>query len=187
MTRPYLAAVTDFDGTLVDTRAANAEAYGRAFAAHGRSFDRQRYDELFGLRYAELMAELAPDADADEQRSIAAAKADEYRGLHGMMRLNRDLVEQLRGMRVDGVRTGLASTARRLNVAPVLETFGIADLFDVLIFGEDVRRGKPDPECYERAVAALGVASDQTLVFEDSEAGIAAASAAGCRVVEVRL
>ena len=54
-----------------------------------------------------------------------------------------------------------------------------------MVCAEDVRRGKPDPEPYLRAAALLGAAPGQCLALEDSPTGVAAAEAAGCRVVAV--
>ena len=57
--------------------------------------------------------------------------------------------------------------------------------FDVLVCGDDVRNGKPDPEPYLLAAARLGVEPQHCLAIEDSPAGIASAEAAGCVVVAV--
>jgi len=65
----------------------------------------------------------------------------------------------------------------------VLTVTGLS--FDVTVCGEDVRRGKPDPEPYLLAAARLGVPAAGCVVLEDSPTGIAAARAAGCPVIAV--
>ena len=57
--------------------------------------------------------------------------------------------------------------------------------FSVTVCGEDVRRGKPDPEPYMLAADRLGVPAAGCVVLEDSPTGIAAARAAGCPVIAV--
>jgi beta-phosphoglucomutase-like phosphatase (HAD superfamily) len=65
----------------------------------------------------------------------------------------------------------------------VLKVTGLS--FGVTVCGEDVQRGKPDPEPYLRAAALLGVPPPGCVVLEDSPTGIAAARAAGCPVIAV--
>jgi sugar-phosphatase len=80
------------------------------------------------------------------------------------------------------------STAARANAEAVLRHLDLGPpLFDVRIFGEDVQRGKPDPECYLTAMTRLEAKPDECLVFEDSVVGIQAAEAAGTTVVRVRV
>lgn len=50
---------------------------------------------------------------------------------------------------------------------------------EVLVAAEDVERGKPDPSCYLLAAEQLGVPIESCVVFEDAEAGLAAAVASG--------
>ena len=66
-----------------------------------------------------------------------------------------------------------------------IERIGIGARLDVICTGEDVRRGKPDPEIYRLCASRLGVEPEQCLVFEDSVSGVQAAKAAGCRCVAV--
>jgi HAD superfamily hydrolase (TIGR01509 family) len=60
------------------------------------------------------------------------------------------------------------------------------ELFDVVVTGDDVVRHKPDPEAYRIAAERLAVPVEACLVFEDSDAGVASAVAAGMAVVRVR-
>ena len=62
---------------------------------------------------------------------------------------------------------------------------GIADIFDLIYAGIDVKQGKPSPEIYNKAMAALDVKPEETLIFEDSEVGIEAAKASGAKCIIV--
>jgi beta-phosphoglucomutase len=84
-------------------------------------------------------------------------------------------------------KTALATTTNRKQGTVLLKQLGIADLFDVAIFGDDVTNNKPDPECYITAAKKLGAKPEECVVFEDSEAGIAAAEAFGAQVVKVTI
>jgi HAD superfamily hydrolase (TIGR01509 family) len=89
------------------------------------------------------------------------------------------------------VPVAVVSGAARPEIEPVLEAAGLAGLLSVVVTAEDVPRGKPHPDGYLRALGLLdelldgGLVAADVLVFEDTEAGIAAARAAGMRCVAV--
>ncbi len=85
-----------------------------------------------------------------------------------------------------GMALAIASSGLRPSIDEILGNHGLRDAFRAIIGGEDVSRGKPDPEPYLRAAAALGVDPHNCLVFEDSSVGVAAAKAAGAVCVAVR-
>jgi HAD superfamily hydrolase (TIGR01509 family) len=82
-----------------------------------------------------------------------------------------------------GVPYALVTASSRAIMDAVLKVTGLT--FAVTVCGEDVRRAKPDPEPYLLAAARLGVPPAGCVVLEDSPTGIAAARAAGCRVIAV--
>jgi beta-phosphoglucomutase len=67
----------------------------------------------------------------------------------------------------------------------LLQHFNIDNIFNVMIFGEQVEKGKPDPECYIKCFDLLGVNNNQCLIFEDSKVGIQSAENAGAAVISV--
>lgn len=92
-----------------------------------------------------------------------------------------DLLEELH---VAGIPTALVSSSFRVLVDAVLATLG-ASRFATSVAGDEVGRGKPDPEPYLTACTRLGVAPQQCVVLEDSEAGLRSGEAAGCAVIGV--
>ena len=89
----------------------------------------------------------------------------------------------LAGLDAAGVPCALVTASSRAIMEAVLKVTGLS--FSVTVCGEDVRRGKPDPEPYLLAAARLGVPAAGCVVLEDSPTGIAAARAAGCPVIAV--
>lgn len=83
-----------------------------------------------------------------------------------------------------GVRTALVTNTERFLTERALATLG-PSRFEVTVCGDEVARGKPDPEPYLRAAELLGLAPEQCLAVEDSPTGTAAAEAAGCPVLVV--
>lgn len=187
MPSPGLAFVTDLDGTLVDTRNANRDAYAAAFSSSGIRFDADLYDHSFGLNFADLCNVLAPGTPPSKRAEIADRKSALYPDYFHTVRLNHGLAGLLRSASDGGLPVGIATTARRRNVDALLDHFGLTDLFDIRVTAADVDRGKPAPDCYELAARRLGVAPNAVTVFEDSEVGVAAAAAAGCNVIKVVL
>ena len=84
------------------------------------------------------------------------------------------------------VPQAIVSGSTREEVMMMMDNIRLpADSVDFILCDEDVGRGKPDPEGFLRAVARLGVPAPETLVFEDSPAGIEAARRGGCAVAFV--
>jgi sugar-phosphatase len=79
------------------------------------------------------------------------------------------------------VPVAVVSGAFRREIEPVLAGAGLAGHVTVLVAADDVERGKPDPECYLRAVSALDgvLRPDEVVAFEDTQAGVTSAKAAG--------
>lgn len=172
------AIIADLDGTLVDTFEANFRAYQKAFSKVGMQLTSERYGECFGYRYDRFMQEMdvTDKAIAD---TIKELKKEYYPEYFQYLRPNTALINLIAGVKAMGGRTAIASTARKENLMNVINYFGIAHHFDLIFAGIDVKNGKPDPEIYIKAMTALGVTPEETLIFEDSQVGIDAARASG--------
>lgn len=178
--------ITDFDGTLVDTFEANFSAYERAFQETDIPFSRQDYKRCFGFRFDRFMEEMKVTDNAVSEK-IKEAKSRYYPEFFHEIRVNEALVGLLSTFRAMGGKTALASTARRKNLMNVLNFVHLTDMFDLIVAGEDVQKGKPSPEIYLNVMSALQVPPQETLIFEDSEVGFAAAHAAGVQCVKINL
>ena len=91
--------------------------------------------------------------------------------------------ELLANLHAEGVPMALVSSSYRVLVDAVL-AHGLGP-FELTLAGDEVGRGKPDPEPYLVAAAGLGVAATACVVLEDSPAGVASGLAAGCAVLAV--
>jgi len=89
----------------------------------------------------------------------------------------------LRAARAKGIRTALGSASK--NAQLILAHTRTAECFDSVIDGNSVSRSKPHPEVFLKAARALGVPVSDCLVFEDAQAGVEAAIAAGMQVVGI--
>ena len=97
--------------------------------------------------------------------------------------LKTGLVELLKYCREKGYRTIVATSSNRNRVDKILKSADIEQYFDDSICGDEVTKGKPDPEVFLKSCMKLGVNTDEAVVLEDSEAGIQASYAAGIKVI----
>jgi HAD superfamily hydrolase (TIGR01509 family) len=114
----------------------------------------------------------------------AITKADE--GVRRSIELMPGVERVVRELHALGVTLAITTSAAGDAVDLLLRRFGIRDLFALIVDGNEVRAGKPDPEGYLLTARKLGVAPSECVVFEDSHVGVLAAKAAGMYCVAVR-
>ena len=173
------AFITDFDGTLANTFEANYASYKVAFKEEtGIDFDKQFYKDSFGLRIDDICHNLGIN-DQNIVKEIKKAKAIQYKSNTHLIEINSQLQSELMHFRNTGYRVVVATTATKENLTNVLKALNILYMFDIIITGDDVKKGKPDPEVYLKALEKLELNASEVVVFEDSESGIEAAHNAG--------
>ena len=179
------AIITDFDGTLVNTFDANFYAYQEAFKQYGYVLNIEQYNELYGLRYDDLCDRL--NIKEEHRKSIKELKKTLYPLFFNYLKLNDKLIQFIVYSKSQGIKTCIASTASRENLYNVLNYFDIKDLFDIIITGENVSKGKPNPEVYIKAMEMLECEPEEVLVFEDSIVGCEAAENAKLNYIKVKI
>lgn len=174
----------DLDGTLVSTKEANYCSYRDAFAEFGYFLSREEFEGTWGRDSRDFVPEILRDLSADDCAALRARKSALYKKYVDQTVPNTPLIEFVR-LVARTHKTALVSTAKSVNARQILEFHGLEDLFDVLVFGDDLTRSKPDPEGYNKALARLGLDPADCVAFEDSATGHAAATAAGLQVITV--
>jgi len=190
------AVIFDFNGTISDDEQLLAELFHTIFAEVGIDVPAGLYfDEFVGYSDAEICERLLarfgrPNEDGLVERLIARRTELYLEAQHERPTVRPQAVEMVRQVAAR-VPVAIASGAARLEIETVLEASGLRDLFEVLVCLEDVTNGKPDPEGYLVALGLLNrnrpspIEATDVLVFEDSEQGLRAATAAGMRCVMV--
>jgi beta-phosphoglucomutase len=182
------AIVFDFNGTLSDDEPILCEIFVQLFAEHGKPLSAQEYfDELAGLSDPEIVRTWLgrghPDVDA-----VIGERVERYRAAVADGSSVHEHVREALRYAAARVPLAVCSGAARAEIEPVVEAAGLAPLLRGIVSSDDVVKGKPHPEGYLKAMRELldGVDPAEVLVFEDTEAGIASARAAGVgRVVAV--
>jgi beta-phosphoglucomutase len=178
------AVVFDFNGTLSDDEWILCEIYVRLFEELGKPLSAQEYfDELAGLTDPEIVRVWFGRDDPD----VVAERIARYRAAVSDGSTIHEHVREAVRFAAERVPLAICSAAAREEIDPVVEAAGLAACFRAVVSADDVAEGKPDPEGYLKAVELLGAEPDAAIVIEDTEAGIAAARAAGIgRVIALR-
>jgi beta-phosphoglucomutase len=184
---PVAALVFDFNGTLSDDEPLLCEIFMRLFAEHGRPLSAQEYfDRLAGLSDPEIVTTWLGEDHPDVQ-AVIAERAIRYREAAADGSTVHEHVREAVRYAAERVPLAICSGAGRDEIEPVVEAAGLAGCFRAVVSSDDVVHGKPDPEGYLKAFALLDTDSAEAVVFEDTEAGVASARAAGAgRVLAVR-
>jgi beta-phosphoglucomutase len=176
--------IFDLDGVIVDSTALHTRVWERYLEPFG--IDSARIQErMHGKRNDEIVRELFGAGLSEEELfRHGAAKEALYREMIAP-HLESLLVPGIREFLAayEGIPIGLASNAEPANVECILENAGLKNRFRVIVDGDQVSRPKPWPDIYLKAAAALGLAPEDCVVFEDSLTGISAALSAGATVV----
>ena len=172
------AILFDLDGVLVDSRRC-VERVWRTWAAE-RTLDPDRFiRESYGRRTSETLRMVAPELNVAAETAVLDAMEEvETEGLAATPGA-RALLAQL-----PGDRWAIVTSGSRPVATLRLRTAGLP-LPAVLVTGEEVRRGKPDPEPYLIAAARMRLSPADCVVIEDSPAGVESGRAAGMTVVAV--
>lgn len=101
------------------------------------------------------------------------------------LKLMDGLMYSLKLFKKNNYRIGLASSGTKEYIDIVLNKFNLHSYFDVIISGDDVKKGKPDPEVYLVAVKKLGLNPRECVALEDATTGIESAKNAGCKCIAV--
>ena len=182
---PFKAYLFDCDGTIVDSMPLHYVAWKTVLAEWGCEFDEELFYSWGGMPVAEIIAALnvrqglSMPADV-----IAKRKEGMYYDILPTLKAVPEVLEHIH-MSHGKIRFAVVSGSTRDSVTRSLSTLGILDRFETLVCAGEYAKSKPDPEPFLLAAERLGVAPEDCLVFEDTEMGIQAATAAGMASVKV--
>lgn len=184
------AVIFDLDGVIVDTAHYHFIAWQRLAKELGISFTEKENERLKGvsrMHSLEIILEIGGVTLSEEKKEELATKKNswfvEYIEAIRPEEIFKGVKEMLQGLRTQGFKVALASSSK--NADTVLRLLQIKNMFDAVVDGTMIKNSKPDPEIFLLAASKLGVSPDVCVVFEDAEAGVEAALAAGMKCVGV--
>jgi HAD superfamily hydrolase (TIGR01509 family) len=186
---PQLRGVVfDMDGVLVDSHPVHRKAWRLFFNTLGRDIRDSELDFILdGRKREDILYHFLGNCSESELEEFGRRKDSIFRQIQlgvvpvpGMIRVVREL-------HVRGTALAVATSASLTRARSTLAELGLLNCFDVVLTGEDVFRGKPDPAVYSLACARLHIAPSALLAVEDAVSGIRAAVAAGLHCLAIAL
>lgn len=181
------ALIFDMDGVIVDSNPLHRESWAEYNRRQGIETTEEMHRRMYGKRNDMIVRDfLGAHLTDAEVFAHGAAKEALYREMLAP-RLIETLVPGLQAFleRHADLPKGVATNAEPPNVEFVLQKADLAKYFSVIVDGHQVPNPKPHPDVYLRASDLLGIPTPNCVVFEDSHGGVAAALAAGMRVIGI--
>lgn len=183
--KAYRAYLFDLDGTVADSMPLHWRAWSQAITEFGGHFPEELFYAWGGiplLKTVEMLNErfgysMSPVETVRRKEALYHDILHELQPVAAVI----EHVEAQHGR----IPLAIVSGSPCASIRSTLTQLGLLDRFEVIVGSEDYTHGKPDPEPFLTAAARLKVAPQDCLVFEDAEAGIAAAQAAGMDWVRV--
>ena len=182
----FKGAIFDLDGVLVNTVPLHYKAWKKMFSEYGRSFTfeeyKQKVDGIPRFNGAKaILTELS-----DEDIKAACAKKQVYflefieEGKIPAYKSTFKLIEELKSHQIK-----IANISASKNCKMVLKKIGAIDTMSVIVDGNDITKGKPDPQVFLMAAEGLKIKPQDCIVFEDAVLGVEAAKLAGMLCVGI--
>ena len=181
----FRAYLFDCDGTIADSMPLHYIAWKKAFDEWGCTFDEDLFYAWGGKPTAKIVADLNQMQGLNMPvEALAEHKENLYFELLPQLKPIPEVLEIIVAQH-GKIPFAVVSGGRRNSVVNSLTALGLMDRFETIVGAEDYVHGKPAPDAYLIAAARLGMPPQDCLVFEDTDMGIEAATAAGMASVKV--
>ena len=180
------AIIFDMDGLMIDSERVTFECYQEILKGMNLTMDEEFYKTLLGKplkgiyqRFYDVYGNDFPIEDVIKDVHALMAKRFETEGVP----IKTGLKSLLEYLKENNYKAIVATSSNRDRVDTILSQAQITDYFDDSICGDEVTKGKPNPEVFLKSCQKLDVNVDEAIVLEDSEAGIQASYDAGIKVI----
>lgn len=180
------AFIFDMDGVIINSEPIHYKVDSKTFEKLGVKLSKDDIEGFVGMTNSEILKILKKKfkfkeniqdiVDLEVKTKIKILEDEDYKPIDGIT----DLVDNLKS---NNILIAVASSSPRKFIEAVLTKFKIIDKFHEIICGEEVPKGKPEPDIYLKTAKELGVKVGDCVVLEDSTNGIAAAKAAGMKCI----
>ena len=180
--------IFDWDGVVIDSSAQHVRSWELLSEEIGKPLPDGHFKKGFGKKNQEIIPNLLRWSDDPiEIERLGDRKEELYRELvrDQGVRVLPGARELLSALREAGIPRSVGSSTPLSNLNALFAATGLGELFDAVVCGDDVKNGKPAPDVFLLAAQKLGLDPAGCLVIEDAHVGIAAAHAAGMKVLAV--
>ncbi|MEO6725642.1 MAG: HAD family phosphatase [Blastocatellia bacterium] len=182
------AVIWDLDGTLINSVDHHWDAWREVMVEEKITLTFEDFVADFGKRNDEIMRGRIDAKMTDEEIArIALSKEEKYRRFIRTkgLTLLPGARHWLKQLKADGWRQALGTSAPQGNIDAVFDVLEIRQFFDAVMSSEQAKAGKPAPDVFLAAAAAINIEPENCIVVEDAPAGIEAARRAGMKSIGV--
>ena len=172
----------DLDGVLVDTKDIHYEALNKALG--DRAITQEEHLRVYdGMTTKDKLSRMGY-SESESKKIFEEKQLNTYDRLDTIQQ-NDDIIDLFLRLKEDGYDIGICSNAIKRTVEKCLSRIGVTHLCSFFITADDVGHAKPHPEIYWKAMSRCGVLPEETVIVEDSPAGLLAAHHSGANVIRV--
>ncbi len=181
------AVIFDMDGIIVDSEPWQMKAFNLTLKPFNISLSEEDFIKLIGIRSIENFKQLKKKYNLPvSAEELTETKNNYYKTiLKNEIKPREGLIELLNFLFKNSYKIAVASGSIKKDVIDTLELLDIKHFFRVILSGDDVKEGKPDPEIFIKTADKLKIPYNECLVIEDSQTGVYAANAAGMQVIAI--
>ncbi len=180
------AVIFDMDGVISDSEYVNVMAKHKLLQSLGVEVDWHYHDQFLGTTYEFMWEKMKEEFHLPEDTvyyvQAAKDKRDELIQKEGLQPIP-GVVELIQRIYKAGIPMAVASSSSKKNIISNLSMLGVLSYFQEIVSGEECKKGKPDPEIFQKAAFMLGKKPESCVVIEDSMSGIKAGKAAGMKCI----
>src|SRR5580693_1881127 len=181
----FSAYLFDCDGTIADSMPLHYVAWKKVLGEWNCEFEEAFFYSLGGMPIVEIIATLNKRHGLSMPvTTVAHRKESLYYEMLPQLKVVPEVLEHIEDQH-GRIPFAVVSGSTRDSVTASLGMLKLLDRFETMVCAGEYEKGKPDPEAFLLAASRLGVAAKNCLVFEDTEMGIQAATAAGMASVKV--
>jgi beta-phosphoglucomutase family hydrolase len=177
----------DMDGVISDSYHFHFAAWQETFAKRGIELTKEAFNELFGTRNDFIVGTImGRELSESDVKIILEEKEENFRRrATGNIKPFPGVIRLLNDIKKGNFKLGLVSSAPKDNIDLVLSELNLRDIFNCVVFGQEVSESKPSPQIYLSATKKLEVVPKDCVVIEDSPLGVKAAKAAGMKCLAI--
>lgn len=180
--------IFDMDGLMFDTEKIVFRNWSIVMRDRGLEYSLEIYKKTVGLRHAETeklyKSIYGEDFPYQELRTVVSGMYVDYTAKEGIP-IKPGLFQLLEYLRENRIPAAVATSTREESASRTLRLAGVTDYFSAFMFGDTVKKGKPDPEIFERARLMLNLEKENVMALEDSINGVKSAFNAGLKTVMI--
>ena len=182
----FKGAIFDMDGVVTTTVPLHFKAWKKMFNEYGKKFSFEDYQEhVDGIPRMDGAKAILKELSKEALEKAADAKQEYFLELLNKEKISvyDTTVKLIRDLKSKGVKIAVISSSK--NCSYILDKTGVNKLTDAIVSGNDITKGKPDPQIFLMAAERIGLKVSECVVFEDALLGVAAAKNGEFRCVGV--